>query len=113
MIGTTIIRTADGVRFNVTGHHEGRFILAPSETFDTPLAVAHADLLTDFDVQPGDLAVPPSEADVLRAADAERNHGLNERYARAVAGKVPPAAPFTPPEGSPEATFAKVPEDES
>ncbi len=112
MIGSTITRN-DGVRFTVTGHHEGDFILSPADAFGSPEAVAYATLLTDFDLTPEDVAVPPSEQDVLRAQDERANRTINQTYGRAVAGDARPPGPFTPPEGSPEAAFAKVAEGDA
>ncbi len=112
MIGSTITRTADGVRFTVTGYHDGDYILSPAEAFGSPEAVAYAALLADFDLTPDDVTVPLSEQDVLRDRDAEVNRTINQTYGRAVAGDPKQPGPFTPPEGSPEAAF-RASEDEA
>lgn len=107
MIGTNVKRKADGEVFTITAFHGGEYILSPVE-FGSPIAVPYAVLADEFRVKASDVVPPLSEADALRERDAETNATINQTYGRAAAGRAKPAAPYEPPEGSPEAVFREL-----
>ena len=112
MIGLKIKRKQDGARFTITGHDGRHFILTPDD-FGPVEAVPLAGLVADYGVKPDAVTVPPTEAELLRARDAEANRTINATYARALLGGKPPRPrPTRPPAGSPEDAFRKIAEDD-